>query len=80
MLFFESSQEAHQFCEFYGLEIQDDAVLERSSFIIPETAFPPMRSRKCIEMKRFLPVGEVNISFFLRDSSTVIINYNKHNF
>ncbi|XP_041348525.1 germinal-center associated nuclear protein-like isoform X1 [Gigantopelta aegis] len=60
MLHFESSQEACHFCEFYGLDIQDDAlVLDRSSFIIPETTFLPTRSRNLIELKRLLPVGEV---------------------
>ncbi|XP_067683402.1 germinal-center associated nuclear protein-like [Haliotis asinina] len=60
ILSFDNINEAATFCQVYGLKVADGAViLDKSSFVIPESAYAPRRAITLIESKRMVPVGEV---------------------
>ncbi|XP_046575256.1 LOW QUALITY PROTEIN: germinal-center associated nuclear protein-like [Haliotis rubra] len=60
ILSFDNVNEAAAFCQFYGLKVADGAVvLDKSSLVIPESAYAPRRAITLIESKRMVPVGEV---------------------
>ena len=62
MLGFESTTQAAIFCNHYGFIVENgDVLLDRTSFVEPETAPEPQRSITLVESKCDWSIGEVSM-------------------
>lgn len=59
---FESITQAAAFCRHYGFIVENsDVLLDRASFVEPETAPEPQRSITLVESKCMWTIGEVSM-------------------
>lgn len=60
LLVFESEEDVQGFCSYYGLRTEgSDLILDRSTYVEPESSIPMWRACGLVESKCMVSVGEV---------------------
>ena len=61
LLVFESEEDVREFCAYYGLLTEgSDLILDRSTYVEPESSIPMWRACGLVESKLMVSVGEVS--------------------